>query len=80
MEGVGSIPSFCEFLNGKKTKLFIKKFFKASTRRRLCHLHNSIACRGYGQCILTRWLMDGKKDCLDGSDEDPGYVVFFKFI
>nr|CAD2204984.1 unnamed protein product [Meloidogyne enterolobii] len=64
MEGVGSIPSFCEFLN-------------ASTRRRLCHLHNSIACRGYGQCILTRWLMDGKKDCLDGSDEDPGYVGLF---
>uniref|UniRef100_A0A914L1X2 Uncharacterized protein n=1 Tax=Meloidogyne incognita TaxID=6306 RepID=A0A914L1X2_MELIC len=64
MEGVGSIPSFCEFLN-------------ASTRRRLCHLHNSIACRGYGQCILTIWLMDGKKDCLDGSDEDPGYVGLF---
>nr|CAD2129233.1 unnamed protein product [Meloidogyne enterolobii] len=64
MEGVGSIPSFCEFLN-------------APTRRRLCHLHNSIACRGYGQCILTRWLMDGKKDCLDGSDEDPGYVGLF---
>nr|CAD2198217.1 unnamed protein product [Meloidogyne enterolobii] len=64
MEGIGSIPSFCEFLN-------------ASTRRRLCHLHNSIACRGYGQCILTRWLMDGKKDCLDSSDEDPGYVGLF---
>ncbi|KAL7079987.1 hypothetical protein ACQ4LE_000227 [Meloidogyne hapla] len=65
LEGVAlPVPSFCEFLN-------------ASTRRHLCHLHNTLACRGYGQCIFKKWLMDGKKDCLDGSDEDLAYVGLF---
>jgi len=28
MEGVGSIPSFCEFLNGKKPNYSLKNFLK----------------------------------------------------
>uniref|UniRef100_A0A914HWE5 Uncharacterized protein n=1 Tax=Globodera rostochiensis TaxID=31243 RepID=A0A914HWE5_GLORO len=48
-------------------------------KRRLCGLANTVSCRGYGQCILEKWLKDGKRDCLDGSDEDEQYANLFQF-
>uniref|UniRef100_A0A183BNL5 EGF-like domain-containing protein n=1 Tax=Globodera pallida TaxID=36090 RepID=A0A183BNL5_GLOPA len=49
-------------------------------KRRLCGLANTVSCRGYGQCILEKWLKDGKRDCLDGSDEDEQYANLFQFV
>ncbi|KAI1725895.1 low-density lipoprotein receptor domain class A domain-containing protein [Ditylenchus destructor] len=49
-------------------------------RRRLCGLTNTVSCKGYGECIFLKWLMDGKVDCLDGSDEDPEYAALFKVL
>lgn len=35
----------------------------------MCDQPNVVPCKGYKQCIPNEWLTDGKKDCLDESDE-----------
>uniref|UniRef100_A0AC34R7B6 EGF-like domain-containing protein n=1 Tax=Panagrolaimus sp. JU765 TaxID=591449 RepID=A0AC34R7B6_9BILA len=40
---------------------------------KLCRFDDAVPCKGYGECVLRKWLMDGNKDCFDGSDEDPNY-------
>ncbi|KAL3108412.1 hypothetical protein niasHT_015334 [Heterodera trifolii] len=47
------------------------------TGRRLCGFANTVSCRGYGECIFEKWLKDGKRDCMDGSDEDENYASLF---
>ncbi|KAL3090964.1 hypothetical protein niasHS_007339 [Heterodera schachtii] len=46
-------------------------------KRRLCGFANTVSCRGYGECIFEKWLKDGKRDCMDGSDEDENYASLF---
>uniref|UniRef100_A0A0M3JXN0 Peptidase S1 domain-containing protein n=1 Tax=Anisakis simplex TaxID=6269 RepID=A0A0M3JXN0_ANISI len=46
----------------------------------LCSVRDTVPCKGYGECVLVKWLMDGKNDCLDGSDEDKDYVIAFGFM
>uniref|UniRef100_A0AC35GU36 Uncharacterized protein n=1 Tax=Panagrolaimus sp. PS1159 TaxID=55785 RepID=A0AC35GU36_9BILA len=43
-------------------------------KTKLCHFEDAVSCKGYGECVLRKWLMDGKRDCFDGSDEDKEYV------
>ncbi|CAD6190625.1 unnamed protein product [Caenorhabditis auriculariae] len=45
------------------------------SKEKLCSGKKSFPCKGYGECVLWDWLLDGKKDCMDGSDEDPNYVL-----
>jgi len=66
------LPSFVHYSVRKIHLLF--NFFP-QIERRLCGVLNTISCRGYGECIFVKWLMDGKRDCLDGSDEDLEYAV-----
>ncbi|RCN53775.1 hypothetical protein ANCCAN_00269 [Ancylostoma caninum] len=44
------------------------------TEEKLCGDPSSFPCKGYGECVLWQWLLDGKKHCIDGSDEDQNYV------
>ncbi|WKX99189.1 hypothetical protein Q1695_014233 [Nippostrongylus brasiliensis] len=37
----------------------------------LCDLPNAIRCATTANCVLPQWIMDGKDDCADGSDEEP---------
>ncbi|EGT30520.1 hypothetical protein CAEBREN_11762 [Caenorhabditis brenneri] len=47
----------------------------AASKEKLCSDKTSFPCKGYGECVLWEWLLDGKKDCIDGSDEDENYVM-----
>ena len=43
--------------------------FRFIVERKLCVLPSAVPCKGYGECVLRKWLADGKLDCFDGSDE-----------
>ncbi|CAB3399285.1 unnamed protein product [Caenorhabditis bovis] len=45
------------------------------SKEKLCADKQSFPCKGYGECVLWEWLLDGKNDCIDGSDEDENYVM-----
>ncbi|VDL74124.1 unnamed protein product [Nippostrongylus brasiliensis] len=45
----------------------------------MCSDPSAFPCRGYGECVLWQWLLDGKKHCIDGSDEDPLYIRSLEF-
>ncbi|KAF1747676.1 hypothetical protein GCK72_024142 [Caenorhabditis remanei] len=47
----------------------------SASKEKLCADKTSFPCKGYGECVLWEWLLDGKKDCIDGSDEDENYVM-----
>eukprot|EP00081_Caenorhabditis_elegans_P025462 NP_508629.2 Uncharacterized protein CELE_R11G1.1 [Caenorhabditis elegans] len=47
----------------------------STSKEKLCADETSFPCKGYGECVLWEWLLDGKKDCNDGSDEDENYVM-----
>ncbi|KAK6050821.1 Low-density lipoprotein receptor domain class A [Cooperia oncophora] len=38
--------------------------------KKLCGLPSSIKCASTPNCVLPTWIMDGKDDCGDGSDEE----------
>ncbi|VDM74746.1 unnamed protein product [Strongylus vulgaris] len=46
----------------------------AVSKEKLCGNPGSFPCKGYGECVLWQWLLDGTKHCIDGSDEDQNYV------
>lgn len=39
--------------------------------RSLCDMPDAIKCATTTNCVLLTWIMDGKDDCGDGSDEEP---------
>ncbi|KJH41252.1 putative tymovirus 45/protein [Dictyocaulus viviparus] len=44
------------------------------SKEKICGEPIAFPCKGYGECVLWPWLLDGKKHCIDGSDEDQFYV------
>lgn len=49
------------------------------SKEKLCGDPSAFPCRGYGECVLWPWLLDGKRHCIDGSDEDQLYVRALEF-
>ncbi|EYC43358.1 hypothetical protein Y032_0496g2479 [Ancylostoma ceylanicum] len=37
----------------------------------LCEVPGSVKCSTTPNCVLPQWILDGKDDCGDGSDEEP---------
>ncbi|KIH44716.1 Low-density lipoprotein receptor domain class A [Ancylostoma duodenale] len=37
----------------------------------LCEVSGSVKCSTTPNCVLPQWILDGKDDCGDGSDEEP---------
>uniref|UniRef100_A0A1I7WLD4 EGF-like domain-containing protein n=1 Tax=Heterorhabditis bacteriophora TaxID=37862 RepID=A0A1I7WLD4_HETBA len=48
------------------------------SKEKLCGETTAFPCKGYGECVLWEWLLDGRKDCIDGSDEDSDYIRTFE--
>ena len=48
--------------------MFLYLYCKISEPK-LCRFEDAVPCKGYGECVLRKWLDDGNKDCFDGSDE-----------
>lgn len=58
---------FCPLLSIFET--YKKLLIKFILERSLCGQNNTISCKGYQECIYFSSLLDGIKDCFDGSDE-----------
>ena len=52
-----------------------KYFLGIFSEEKLCREPQSFPCRGYGECVLWKDLLNGQNDCIDNSDE--GMQPFF---
>lgn len=68
-------PQFCSRSSWSFSQ-FISKI--DHLEEKLCAEPLSFPCKGYGECVMWNWLLDGKKDCIDESDE--GKSIFITLI
>lgn len=63
------------------SNMFILKknfFLLILVTKTVCNMAGSWKCKNGTGCIMSQWLLDGRKDCPDGSDE--GDVLIRGFI
>ncbi|VDN02510.1 unnamed protein product [Thelazia callipaeda] len=46
-------------------------------KEKLCPVDETLPCKGYGECVMRRWIEQGQTNCIDKSDEDIAYIAIF---
>uniref|UniRef100_A0A0K0DFL0 Low-density lipoprotein receptor domain class A n=1 Tax=Angiostrongylus cantonensis TaxID=6313 RepID=A0A0K0DFL0_ANGCA len=46
-----------------------------TSRKSLCEVEGTVKCARTPNCVLPHWILDGKDDCEDGSDEGGTYKL-----
>ncbi|KAL3995093.1 hypothetical protein ACH3XW_24375 [Acanthocheilonema viteae] len=47
------------------------------TKKKLCSIEGTVPCKGYGECVMRKWIEKGQTNCIDKSDQDPTYIAVF---
>lgn len=43
---------------------------------KLCPVPGTIPCKGYGECVMRKWIEEGRTSCIDRSDEGNSEQLF----
>ncbi|EJW80228.1 hypothetical protein WUBG_08864, partial [Wuchereria bancrofti] len=51
--------------------------FAMLSRKKLCSIEGTVPCKGYGECVMRKWIENGQTNCIDKSDQDLAYIAVF---
>ncbi|VDO33359.1 unnamed protein product, partial [Onchocerca flexuosa] len=46
-------------------------------KEKLCSVEGTVPCKGYGECVMRKWIENGQTNCIDKSDQDLAYIAVF---
>uniref|UniRef100_A0A1I7VC31 Uncharacterized protein n=1 Tax=Loa loa TaxID=7209 RepID=A0A1I7VC31_LOALO len=46
-------------------------------KKKLCSIEGTVPCKGYGECVMRKWIENGQSNCIDKSDQDLAYIAVF---
>lgn len=52
-----------------KTDKQTLKIFIFSSEQKLCSVEGTMPCKGYGECVMRKWVEKGQTNCIDKSDQ-----------
>ncbi|VDK86546.1 unnamed protein product [Litomosoides sigmodontis] len=47
------------------------------SKQKLCSIEGTVPCKGYGECVMRKWIEKGQTNCIDKSDQDVAYIAVF---
>lgn len=57
-------------------------FFFFFSEEKLCSVEGTVPCKGYGECVMRKWIENGQTNCIDKSDQghfsETSYAGFIK--
>ncbi|MCP9263995.1 hypothetical protein DINM_006923 [Dirofilaria immitis] len=64
------------FINPKCDNSPTSPQFCDVTKKKLCSVEGTVPCKGYGECVMRKWIEKGQTNCIDKSDQ--GHFHFLR--